>query len=355
MIKETLDADPASFGHYDDIIDVRSPGEFEEDHIPGAINLPVLDDDQRAEVGTIYVQQSRFLARRIGAAHVARNITHHLDNALSTRPSNYYPLIYCWRGGQRSHAMATVLSQVGWRTGILKGGYKTWRRSVVEELTNSDEPLKLLLLDGQTGSAKTEVLNHLSGIGVQILDLEAIAAHRGSVFGGWAEQSQPSQKMFESNLWLALSKLDVSRPIVVEAESNHIGRCMVPRRIWKAMRASPRVEIQAEPTERARYLLTAYADIVTNPTSIKDAVNRLTPFHSKNLVDGWHNMVQTENYIALAASLMRDHYDPLYDKSRKRHSQGPIAAFHLNHIDNDEMVRAAHEIRSTVEQAFDRS
>lgn len=354
MIEQIPDADPAALSRFDDIIDVRSPGEFAEDHIPGAINLPVLDDAQRAEVGTIYVRQSRFLARRVGAAIVARNIARHLDAALSDRSGDYHPLVYCWRGGQRSNAMATIFLQIGWRTGVLKGGYKTWRRSVVSALNQSDEPLKLLLIDGQTGSAKTEMLAHLTGLGVQTLDLEAFAAHRGSVFGGFAAQRQPSQKMFESILWRALSRLDQTRPIIVEAESNHIGRCMLPKRIWKAMLAAPRVEIKAEPDERARYLLSAYADIVAEPQAVIGAVDRLKKFHSKERIDEWRDMAQAENYLALAASLMREHYDPLYDRSRKHRSAGSIAEFSLDRIEEGEMARAAHEIRAIVERTFDR-
>ncbi|MDP3300242.1 MAG: tRNA 2-selenouridine(34) synthase MnmH, partial [Phenylobacterium sp.] len=162
----------ADLSRYDAIIDVRSPAEFALDHLPGAENLPVLDDQERAQVGTIYVQESRFLARRIGAAHVARNIARHLETALADRPASFRPLIYCWRGGQRSEAMATILSQVGWPVTLLRGGYRTYRRHVTTRLYDTPRDLKLLLIDGHTGSAKTEVLHALSALGVQILDLE---------------------------------------------------------------------------------------------------------------------------------------------------------------------------------------
>src|ERR1700749_323165 len=148
-VVELIDAvEPPALARFDAVIDVRSPGEFAEDHIPGAINLPVLSNAERAEVGTIYVQGSKFEARRIGAAHVARNIAAHLDGPLSDRPGSFHPLVYCWRGGQRSNAMATVLAQVGWRTGLLTGGYKTYRRRVQRRLYDAEPWFRLILLDG---------------------------------------------------------------------------------------------------------------------------------------------------------------------------------------------------------------
>lgn len=196
MIEEVDDISLNSLTRHSAIIDVRSPAEFAEDHIPGALNLPVLSNEQRAEVGAIYVQDSRFRARRIGAAYVARNVAAHLDAALADRDAKFRPLIYCWRGGMRSNAMATILSQIGWRVGVLTGGYKTWRRAVVSALSDDPSPINLVLVDGQTGSAKTEILRRLSTIGVQTIDLEGLAAHKGSVFGEQSARDQPAQKLF---------------------------------------------------------------------------------------------------------------------------------------------------------------
>ena len=187
MTEAIVSLDPASLTRFDDIIDVRSPAEFAEDHIPrGQISLPVLSDAERALVGTIYVQDSRFKARRIGAALVARNIAAHLEGSLKDKSGGWAPLVYCWRGGQRSGAMATVLAQVGWRTAVVAGGYKTWRRRVTAALYDGVPPRRLILLDGYTGSAKTEILHRLTALGVQTLDLEGLADHRGSLFGGLA-------------------------------------------------------------------------------------------------------------------------------------------------------------------------
>jgi tRNA 2-selenouridine synthase len=245
------DADPATLARFDALIDVRSPAEFALDHAPSAINLPVLGDEERAVVGTIYVQDSRFRARRLGAALVARNIARHLETALADRPHDFKPLVYCWRGGQRSNAMATVLAQVGWSTAVLAGGYRTYRRRVQTRLYNDPLGLDLVLLDGGTGSGKTEVLQALGTRGVQVVDLEALAEHRGSLFGAPAGAEQPSQKLFESRLLAAIEALDPARPVVVEAESHKIGERMLPPALWRAMDAAPRIALRAGRGPRA--------------------------------------------------------------------------------------------------------
>jgi len=328
---------------------VRSPSEFAEDHIPGAINLPVLDDKERAEVGTLYKQVSRFKARRLGAAYVARNVARHLDTALADKPKDFHPLIYCWRGGMRSNAMATILTQVGWRTGLLSGGYKTWRRSVVEALRDSDAPLPLILLDGQTGTAKSDILRALND--VQILDLEHHANHRGSVFGGFFNNPQPDQKLFESLLWYDIQHRDLSKPILVEAESNRIGRCEIPKRIWNAMRTAPRVTLTAPIAARAEYLLTAYADIITDNQTVQEAISRLRTFHSKETLAKWHNLADDGNYRDLAEELMRVHYDPLYSRGRKKNASGTLAQIALSDLSGATFDTVAKEIALVLSKA----
>lgn len=315
----TLDhLDPATLAAFDDIIDVRSPAEFAEDHVPGAINLPVLDNDQRARIGAIYVQESRFLARRIGAALVARNIAGHLDEALRDKPGSYAPLIYCWRGGQRSNAMATVLSQVGWRPTVVAGGYRTYRRRVTEALYDTPAAFRVVLLDGFTSSAKTEILGRLADLGAQILDLEGLADHRGSLFGGHAARAQPGQKLFESRLLNAIEALDPARPVVVEAESSKIGEINLPPGLWKAMLAAPRMEICAPRAERARYLTEAYGDIVVDAEALTNALAKLPRHHSAEQRAAWGAMAQDKDFTALAESLIEHHYDPAYERSRRR-------------------------------------
>ena len=310
MINSLASFDAGALGAFDEVIDVRTPAEFAEDHIPGAANFPVLSNQERAEVGTIYVQDSRFRARRIGAAYVARNIADHLETALKDRSSTYAPLVYCWRGGQRSNAMATVLSQVGWRPTLLAGGYKTYRRGVTAALYDGEPAFRVILLDGDTGSAKTEILGRLAAHGVQTLDLEALAAHRGSLFGGFANTPQPSQKLFESRLAAALGALDPGRPIVVEAESSKIGELNLPPTLWKAMRGAPRVALRAPRPERARYLVQAYADIIANPAALESALAKLPSHHGAKQRAEWLEMARAGAFERLAESLVEHHYDP---------------------------------------------
>lgn len=345
MIEEISDISADALQRFDAVIDVRTPAEFAEDHLPGAVNLPVLSNAERIEVGTVYKQESQLRARRIGAAYVARNVAEHLTTALEDKPKNFHPLLYCWRGGMRSNAMAMILSQVGWRTGVLKGGYKTWRREVVSALRDDETPLNIILLDGQTGTAKTEVLRRLSGFDVQTVDLEALVNHRGSVFG--AAGAQPSQKLFESRLWAHLRTFDLARPVLVEAESNRIGRCEIPKRLWNSMRCAPRVTLTAPVNQRAGFLLTAYRDITENADAVIEAVNRLAPFHPKETIAEWRTLAENGNFRSLVEVLMREHYDPLYDRSRKR-AGGALARYYLDRLDGATFGRVAEEIASAL-------
>ena len=337
-------ADSATLARFGTIIDVRSPGEFALDHVPGAINLPVLNDAERAEVGTIYVQESRLKANRIGAAYVARNIAGYLVDELADRPQTFAPLVYCWRGGSRSESMATILSRVGWRTSLLEGGYKTWRRHVQARLYDETWPLNLVLLDGDTGTGKTEILAGLAARGVQTLDLEGMAGHRGSLFGGLAGRPQPNQKGFESALLRAMEALDPARPIVVEAESSRIGDLMVPPALWARMQAAPRIEVAAPREERARYLVTAYDDITANHGLIEAVIARLPVHPSQTRLEGWRKWLAEGEYAALAEALMELHYDPAYRRGRRKDGRSPMAEITLETLDGQSLATAADEI-----------
>lgn len=310
---------------FDAIIDVRSPSEYAEDHLPGAINLPVLDDDERAAVGTEYKQVSAFNARRSGAALVSRNIAQHLESALADRPAGFRPLVYCWRGGMRSESMAVVLGSIGWRVNVLRGGYRTWRRAVVDALENDVTPLPVILVDGHTGSGKTAVLKHLMESGEQVIDLEGLAQHRGSVFGGFGHADQPSQKHFETGIWDALRRFDLNRPIFVEAESGLVGRRRVPKRLWMSMKAAPRIEIEAPAAVRAGFLVRAYPDLLEDTERLVTAIERLRPQHGRERIAEWSDMASRGAYRELAESLVVEHYDPAYQRARKRQG-GTIAA-----------------------------
>jgi tRNA 2-selenouridine synthase len=350
MITLIPSADRAALAAFDEIIDVRSPAEFADDHVPGAINLWVLDDAQRAEVGTIYVQQSRFLARRVGAAHVARNIARHLDERLTDRPGSWAPLVYCWRGGQRSNAMATVLEQVGWRVGLLQGGYRTYRRRVTGALYDAEPAFRVILLDGYTGTAKTEVLLKLAARGVQALDLEGLAAHRGSLFGALPGALQPDQKGFESALLHALESLDPRRPIVVEAESSKVGALNVPPVLWKAMVAAPRIELIAPPEARAAYLTRAYADIIADPAALDLTLARLPVHHGKARLDEWRAVAGSGDFVGLAAGLIAEHYDPAYLRSRHKETRPCLAEIILPDLTPTSLDNAADRVAAILTQ-----
>lgn len=302
---------------FDTIIDVRSPAEWAEDHVPGAISLPVLSNDERARVGTIYKQESPFRARKVGGALVARNAAAHLEGPLADKDGGWKPLVYCWRGGMRSGSFATILRSVGWRADVIEGGYKAWRRLVVAQVYDLPVPAPVVVLDGNTGSAKTAVLALLAARGVQVIDLEALARHRGSLFGAMPG-GQPSQKAFEGALALALAGLDPARPVVIEAESAKVGNCRLPPRLWRAMVAAPRIEIVAPRAERARHLAQAYGDLIADPARLAATIALLRPLHAAGVIAEWQAMAAAGAYEPLADSLMALHYDPRYARHRAR-------------------------------------
>lgn len=349
MIQTLASADPAGFASFDDIVDVRSPAEFAEDHVPGAISLPVLDDEERARIGTIYVQESRFRARRLGAALVARNIARHLEEGLKDKPGSWAPLVYCWRGGQRSKAMATVLDQVGWRVTVLAGGYKTYRRRVTAALYDAEPDFRVVLLDGYTGVAKTEVLRRLERLGVQTLDLEGLAAHRGSLFGALPGRPQPHQKGFESALLAGIDKIDRSRPVVVEAESSKVGELNVPPLLWKAMTAAPRIELAAPREARARYLTCAYRDIIAEPAALDDTLGKLPVHHGKERLGEWRALAAAGAFTDLAAGLIEHHYDPAYERSRRKETRPCVEVVALDDLESASLDAAAARIAAAVE------
>lgn len=341
-ILETADA--ASLARFGAVIDVRSPGEFAEDHVPGAINLPVLSDAERAEVGTQYVQESRFNARKIGAAHIARNIARHLETALADEPGGFAPLVYCWRGGQRSSAMATVLSQVGWRTTLLAGGYKTYRREVTARLYDSELPLRLVLIDGSTGCGKTELLQRLAARGEQVIDLEGLADHRGSLFGGHAGREQPTQKMFESRLLGVLAGIDPRRQVFVEAESSKVGERMVPPALWQAMADAPAIELVAPVEARAAYLVRSYRDIVEDRAMLDDALARLPTPPGRKRLEEWRSLADAGAFEDLARALMEMHYDPAYRRSSRKDARLALGTINLARLEPVDLEAAAEAV-----------
>ena len=339
--KMTRLSDLAEAG-FDSVIDVRAPAEFAEDRVPGAMSLPVLSDEERARVGTIYVQESPFLARKIGAALVARNAARHIEGPLADKDGGWQPLVYCWRGGQRSGSFATILKQIGWRVETLEGGYQSYRRLVVERLYDTPIGSRVVLLDGNTGTAKTDVLAALRARDVQVLDLEGMANHRGSALGGQGEQ--PSQKGFESALAAAIDALDPDRPVVVEAESSRIGRLNLPPMVVAAMKAASRIEISAPVEARAQYLVRAYADLVSDQSVLEDRLDRLVRLQGREQVAAWKSLAAEGQHRTLAEELISSHYDPRYRKARARIGEASASVLETNALDPGDIDRLADEI-----------
>lgn len=331
---------------FDEVIDVRSPSEFATDHIPDAVNLPVLNCEERAEVGRIYSRESRFKAKRIGAAYVARNIAGHIENWLADRTGSYRPLIYCWRGGERSAAMAEVLRRVGWRAETLEGGYRTYRRLVVSQLHEREFPSEIVLLEGNTGTAKTAVLQALHQAGAQTIDLEHVAGHRGSLFGSTG-QRQPSQRAFESAIAKCAVQLDPLRPVAVEAESSKIGDLQIPLSLWNAMKRSRRVEIRAPVNARVRHLLANFADLIADPERREQAISKLAAFHSKERIADWLRLSSEGSFETLVRELIEHHYDARYRKHRERIATKPELTVDLPGLSAEEITHAADRIVAT--------
>lgn len=321
MSLRTVDAAAALYQlqEFDAVLDARSPAEFADDHLPGAENWPVLDDEQRRIVGTLYVQQGPLPARKLGAAWAARNIADHLDRWLGDKPREWQPLVYCWRGGQRSGALAWFLDQIGFRATRLAGGYKGFRAAVRRDLDQLPGGIRFKVLSGRTGCGKTRLLQALAKEGAQVLDLEHLACHRGSILGGLPGQPQPSQKRFDTLLWQALRRLDLSRPVFVESESKKIGRIQLPDalvRQWHQL--GEVVQIELPDPARLALLMQDYGYFAQDPEMFCGLLDGLISLRSRDTVVRWQAMARAGEWPAVFGELMREHYDPLYRSSLAR-------------------------------------
>ncbi len=312
-------ANLSQLGEFDEIIDVRTPAEFAEDHIPGAINCPVLSDEERITVGTLYKQVSPFEARKVGAALVAQNIARHLRERFHDRPKSWRPLVYCWRGGQRSGAMSIILAQVGWPARKLEGGYKTYRRDVLDRLAALPQRFAFRVICGPTGSGKSHLLAALADSGQQVLDLENLARHRGSVLGRLPEQAQPSQKWFDSTLLQTLQQLDPARPVYAEAESSKIGNITLPDALIDAMHAGACLQLDTPLETRVAGLLEDYRHYLANPELLNRHLQALQRFHGNKRLEHWTVLIRDGDFAALVEELLTLHYDPSYFRATSRH------------------------------------
>jgi tRNA 2-selenouridine synthase len=308
----------ADLAQFDAIVDVRSPGEFAEDHVPGAVNHPVLNDEERAMVGTLHKQASAFEAKKVGAAIVARNIAQHLDAHFRDMPRGWKPLIYCWRGGSRSGAMTHILRSIGWHAAQLEGGYKSYRAAVRRDLDVLPQSFQFLVICGRTGSGKSRLLETLAANGAQVLDLEQLAAHRGSVLGNLPDSSQPTQKTFDSLVWAALHRFDPARPVFVEAESKKVGLLRVPEVLMEHMRGGECYFLDTAREARIELLRDDYRHLIADRALLETKLDCLVGLHSRERIADWKSRAAAEDWDGLVGDLLDHHYDPAYGKSMSR-------------------------------------
>ena len=338
----------AELDSFDCIIDVRSPAEFALDHIPGAVNYPVLDNEERAKIGTLYKQDSPFAAKKLGAALVSRNSANHLEKHFQDFPRTWRPLVYCWRGGERSGAFTHILNRIGWKAMQLEGGYQGFRRTVIDGLEQAAEQFSFHVICGMTGSGKTRVLQEARDYGAQILDLEALAIHRGSVLGNEPNIEQPSQKGFETALWNALRALDPSRPVLVESESKKVGGLHVPDALMEKIRSGACIELRSSPQTRVSWLIREYHHFLTDTDNFKAKLALLTAHYGKVQIAKWNEAIDAGQFPSLVEELLIKHYDPSYQSSIVRN----FPQYNIDHFvqledDSDEaFAKAAKAIVS---------
>ena len=307
-----------NFREFDAIIDARTPSEYALDHIPGAISAPVLYDAERAEVGTLYKQVSQFDAKKLGAALVAKNVAFHIEKIFSKHEKSWKPLVYCWRGGKRSGAMAHILREIGWNAATLPGGYKAYRKWIVEELERIPGKIEFRVIHGPTGSGKSRLLGALARAGAQVLDLEELAAHRGSVLGGLPDRPQPTQKWFESQLLHHLNSFSPEKAVFVEGESKKIGELQVPEALMAGMRASPCILLEAALETRVELLLDEYRHFLGGGEALGRQLDCLAALHGREKIAGWKSLAARGAWPEFVAAMLAEHYDPAYRRSSAR-------------------------------------
>lgn len=320
MSLTTISAEEAlcRLDEFDTLIDARSEDEYAEDHLPGAVNWPTLNNEERKLVGTMYKQVNAFEASKRGAAMAARNIAQHIEREVLDKPKGWKPLAYCWRGGKRSGSLSLVLSQIGFRITLLEGGYKAFRNALLEDIPRLAPKFDWRVICGTTGSGKTRLLQALEQAGAQVLDLEALANHRSSVLGAIPGVPQPSQKHFDTRIWHALRRLDPARPVFVESESKKVGNVAVPAALIDAMRAGQCLNLLLPDDQRVALLLEDYDFFVRDREAFCERLDALTQLRGKQVVEGWKAQVRAGQIEPVVRDLLLNHYDPVYLQSMQR-------------------------------------
>ncbi|MCX6258266.1 MAG: tRNA 2-selenouridine(34) synthase MnmH [Bacteroidia bacterium] len=322
MIREASPEELLQLGKDTAIIDVRTPAEFQHGHIPGAINLPLFNDDERKLVGTIYHQAGKEQAISKGLELAGFKLSAYLDN-LKSLTSLDKLLVYCWRGGMRSESLAWLFSISGYDVSRLAGGYKAFRHFISDFFDNQ---FRFIVVGGKTGSGKTAVLKELEKRGCQVLDLEAIACHKGSVFGHIGQPPQPSNEEFENLIFDCLSRFNLSQPVWIEDESRTIGSNLIPRSVFNRMMSSPLLLIEVDMISRIDNLVRDYSECDRSALclAIEKLAKRLGTLNTALAVKSVN-----EGDLANVVSLVLNHYDKTYDYSLKNHDQTMIRKIRL--------------------------
>ncbi len=336
----------ARLDSFSTIVDARSEAEYAEDHLPGAVNWPSLNDEERHRIGTLYKQVNPFEAKKRGAALVAANVARHIEREVLDKPKGWQPLVYCWRGGKRSGSLSLVLDQIGFRVSLVEGGYKAFRAAVLAELPGLAQRLSYRVVCGPTGAGKTRLLHALEAAGAQVLDLEALASHRSSVLGLIPGQPQPTQKRFDTLVWQKLRSFDPARPVFVESESKKVGNVAVPDTLITAMRASPCLRLELAEDERVALLLEDYAFFAQDPELFCRRLDALVELRGKAVVARWQEQVRSGETEAVVRELLVQHYDPGYAASIQRNFEQYGAAKTI--APTDRSARAMGELASRI-------
>ncbi len=336
----------AQLDTFEDILDARTPDEYGLDHIPNAMNTPTLNNEERIIVGTLYKQTSAFEAKKRGAAIAARNIATHIESLLMNKPRSWNPLVYCWRGGNRSGSMVTILRAIGWQAQQLEGGHKAYRKLVVDSLEILPKNYRFQVIGGTTGSGKSALLAELMHQGAQVLDLETLAQHRGSVLGRFANIAQPSQKWFDSQLANTLRQFNPEYTVFVEAESKKIGKIALPDSLMTRIRSAPICEVQTPIESRVEYLLQDYAEYVAYPERLKQQLSYLLPVLGHEQLNLWYQQIDSSAFDEVTRSLLITHYDPLYHRAfmQQKETHSVIQQITLNDLSQISLQTAAKQL-----------
>ena len=317
--KVVLDDDAFDASAYDFVCDARSPSEYADDHVPGSISTPVLSDEQRAEVGTMYVQIDPFEAKKLGAALVSENLGGIIRENFAGCEKGTKILVYCFRGGDRSLSLAHVLSRIGFEVYLAPGGYKRYRAGVLEYLRGMDR-FSYHIIAGKTGCAKGKLLDALETAGAQVIDLEVMANHRGSVLGEEpGTREQPSQKLFDSRIAGKARRFDPSRPVFVEGESSMIGRVQVPSTMWGAMRRAKVTQLEIPMSERVKWIRAGYKHFETTETDrLLECVDVLVKRVGHERVNAWKKSIHAGEWNEFVQDILENHYDAAYASAAVR-------------------------------------